>query len=327
MTMPAKPRVLVTRAIPAAGIDLLRAAADIDVWTEPTAPPRHDFLRRAQGASGLLVLPSERIDDELIDAAGPTLRAVATYSVGYEHIDVAACARRRVAVGFTPGVLSETTADTAWALLMAAARRISEAERYVRAGRWTGGGISDLIGVDIHGATLGIVGMGRIGQAVARRARGFGMTVVYHSRHRLPPEVEAELGVRWLPFEELLASADFVSVHAPHSAHTHHLIDAAALALMKPSAILVNTARGGLVDSEALLAALERGAIRGAALDVTDPEPLPPDHPLAQRDDCLVVPHIGSATVATRERMAVMAAENLLAGLAGEPMPHPIPGG
>lgn len=325
MTMPAKPRVLVTRAIPAAGIDLLRAAADVEVWAEPTAPPRAELLRRVRGTSGLLVLPSERIDDELIDAAGPALCAVSTYSVGYEHIDLAACARRHLAIGHTPGVLSETTADTAWALLMAAARRITEAERYVRAGRWAGGGIGDLLGVDIHGATLGIVGLGRIGQAVARRARGFGMTVVYHSRNRVPPQVEAELDARWLPFEELLASADFVSVHAPHSAHTRHLIDAAALARMKPSAILINTARGGLVDSDALLDALERRVIRAAALDVTDPEPLPPDHPLAQRDDCLVVPHIGSATVATRELMAVMAARNLLAGLAGEPLPHPIP--
>ena len=266
------------------------------------------------------------MDDDFFDAAGPGLRAVSSFSVGYEHFDVEACRRRGIACGHTPGVLTETNADTAWALLMAAARRISEAERYVRADRWVSGGMEDMLGVDVHGATIGIVGLGRIGQAVARRAGGFGMRVVYHSRHRVDPDLEEALGATWLPFDELLAQADFVCIHVPLSSETRGLIDAAALARMKPTAILVNSARGPIVDTDALLAALEARTIRAAALDVTDPEPLPADHPLAQRDDCLIVPHIGSATYATRERMAVVAAENLVAGMRGEPMANPVPG-
>ena len=321
-----RPRVLVTRAIPDVGIDLLRDAADVEVWPETLAPSRAELLRLVRGRDGLLVLPSERIDEELIEAAGPTLRAVSSFSVGFEHFDVAACVRYGIACGHTPGVLTETTADTTFALLMAAARRISEAERYVRADRWSGGGIDDLIGVDIHGATLGIIGLGRIGQAVARRAAGFGMDVLYHSPRRVPEDLEVELRARWVSLHDLLAGSDFVSLHAPHNDATHHLIDEAALKLMKPTAILVNTARGSLVESTALLEALRQGTIRAAALDVTDPEPMPPEHPLAQRNDCLVVPHIGSATVRTRERIAVMAAQNLLAGLGGEPLPHAVPG-
>jgi glyoxylate reductase len=323
---PDRPSVYVTRALPEAGLESLRSAVEVEVWPGVLPPPRDELLRQVAARDGILLLPSERVDDEFLDAAGPRLRVVSSFSVGYEHFDVAACLRRGVACGHTPGVLTETNADTAWALLMAAARRISEGERYVRAGRWATGGIDDLLGVDVHGATLGIVGFGRIGQAVARRAQGFGMRVIYHSRHRVAPEVEAALGAAWLPFGELLAEADFVSVHVPLSAETQHLIDAAALARMKPSAILVNTSRGAVVDSMALLEALEARRIRAAALDVTDPEPLPAEHALANRDDCLVVPHIGSATIATRSRMAVMAAENLLAGLRGEPLPNPVPG-
>jgi lactate dehydrogenase-like 2-hydroxyacid dehydrogenase len=246
--------------------------------------------------------------------------------VGYEHIDVDECRRRGIACGHTPGVLTETNADTAWALLMAAARRITEAERYVRADRWSGGGMEDMLGVDVYGTTIGIIGFGRIGQAVARRAGGFGMRVLYHSRHQVDSRIESALGATWVRFEELLAESDFVCVHVPLSAETRGLIDAEALARMKPTAILVNTARGPIVDTDALLAALESGTIRAAALDVTDPEPLPPDHPLARRDDCLIVPHIGSATHATRRKMSVIAAENLLAGMRGEPVPFPVPG-
>jgi glyoxylate reductase len=318
-------RVFVTRSIPEAGIDIVRAAAgSVDVWPEPTAPPRSAVLERASGCAGLLVTPSERVDDELLDAAGPGLRALSTFSVGFDHIDLAAVARRGVPIGHTPGVLTETTADMAWALIMAAARRIPESERYVRSGGWHGFGISELLGWDVHGATLGIVGFGRIGQAVARRATGFSMPVLYCSRHRVAPEIEVALNATHVPLHELMARSDFVSVHAPLSTETRHLIDAAALARMKPTAILVNTARGALVDSDALLAALQARQLAGAGLDVTDPEPLPPDHPLAQRDDCVVVPHLGSATVATRTRMSVMSAENLVAGLRGQPMPNPL---
>lgn len=318
-------RVFISRNIPSAAIDLVATHAQVDVWMHDDPPPRQEFLSRVAGCTGLLVTPSERVDDDLLDAAGPGLRAVSTYSVGFDHIDVAACSRRGIPCGHTPGVLTETTADMTWALLMAAARRLTEAERYVRAGHWAGWGIYDLLGVDVHGATLGVVGFGRIGQAVARRALGFDMEVLYASRSAAPPEVERQLRATRVELPELLSRSDFVSIHAPYSAATRHLIDAAALALMKPSAILVNTARGGLVDSDALLAALEGGRLRAAALDVTDPEPLPPDHPLARRDDCLVVPHLGSATLATRTRMGVMAAENLVAALQGRPMMHRIP--
>jgi lactate dehydrogenase-like 2-hydroxyacid dehydrogenase len=321
-----RPRVFIARAVPDPGIDLLREVADVDVWTEKLPPSRDELLRRIAGCVGVLLLPSERVDDAFLDAAGPSLRAVSSFSVGYEHLDVEACRRRAIACGHTPGVLTETNADTAFALLMAAARRISEAERYVRADRWASGGSDDMLGVDVHGATIGIVGFGRIGQAVARRAKGFGMRVLYHSRHHVDPAAEAAVAATWVSFEELLAESDFVCIHVPLSDETRGLIDAAALARMKPSAILVNTARGPIVDAEALLAALESGTIRAAALDVTDPEPLPADHPLAQRDDCLIVPHIGSATYATRARMSVVAAENLIAGMRGEPVPFPVPG-
>jgi lactate dehydrogenase-like 2-hydroxyacid dehydrogenase len=325
-TLRLRDRVVVTRDLPAEGVDLVREVAEVDVWGEATPPPRDELLARVAGCAGILVTPTERVDDELLDAAGPGLRALSTYSVGFDHVDVSALVRRGIPCGHTPGVLTETTADMAWALLMAAARRITEAERHVRAGRWSGWGIYELLGVDVHGATLGIVGFGRIGRAVARRAIGFDMTVLYASRSAAPPEVERDLHATRVPLDELLERADFVSVHAPYGPETHHLIDATALARMKPTAILVNTARGGLVDSEALLAALEAGRIRAAALDVTDPEPMPADHPLARRDDCIVVPHLGSATLATRTRMAVVAARNLVAGLRGEPMPHAIPG-
>jgi glyoxylate reductase len=318
-------RVFVTRSIPQAGIDIIRASIGrVDVWAEQTAPPRSTVLERVAGCAGLLVTPSERVDDELLDAAGPRLRVLSTFSVGFDHIDVAAVVRRGIPIGNTPGVLTETTADMAWALLMAAARRIPEAERYVRSGRWHGFGIAELLGRDVHGATLGVVGFGRIGQAVARRASGFAMEVLYASRHRVAPDIEQALRATHVPLGELMARSDFVSVHAPLNHETRHLVDADALARMKPTAILVNTARGALVDSDALLAALESRQIAGAGLDVTDPEPLPSDHPLAQRDDCIVVPHLGSATVATRTRMAVMSAENLVAGLRGQPMPNPL---
>jgi glyoxylate reductase len=321
-----RPRVLVTRAVPDAGIDLIREVADVEVWPGALPPSRAELYERVAGCAGVLLTPSERVDDAFFDAAGPTLRAISSFSVGYEHVDVEACRRRAIACGHTPGVLTETNADTAWALLMAAARRISEAERYVRADRWATGGMDDMLGVDVHGATIGIVGFGRIGQAVARRATGFGMRILYHSRHRADAEAEAAAGATWVPFEQLLAESDFVCIHVPLSPETRGLIDAAALAHMKPTAILVNTARGPIVDTDALLAALEVGTIRAAALDVTDPEPMRPDHPLAQRDDCLIVPHIGSATYATRARMSVVAAENLIAGLRGEPVPFPVPG-
>ena len=320
----ARPRVFVARRIPDAGLARIAEACNPDVWEDDLPPPRDELLRRVVGCDGVLTLLTDRVDDELLDAAGPTLRVVSNYAVGFDNVDVPACTRRGIPVGNTPGALTETTADLAWALLMAAGRRVAEGDRYVRAGRWQTWGPQLLLGGDIHGATLGIVGFGRIGQAVARRAAGFGMTVLYWSRTRAEPEVERDLGATFVGLDELLARSDFVSLHVSLNDETRHLIDAAALARMKPSAVLVNTARGPVVDQAALARALKEGTIAAAALDVTDPEPMAPDDPLLELDNCLVVPHIASASHATRGRMAEMAAANLLAGLRRERLPNPV---
>ncbi len=320
--MPAtdRPRILVCRPVPGEALDRLRTIAEVEVWPGPRPAPRPELLRLVAGRSGLLVV-GDRVDEELLDAAGPGLRGIAQFGVGYDNVDVAACTRRGIPAGNTPDVLSGTTAEIAWALMLAAARRITEAERYLRAGRWATGGFGDLMGVDVGGATLGIVGMGRIGQEVARRALGFRMTVLYHQRRRLDPALERELNATFVPFPDLLARSDFVTIHAPATPETRRLMDAQAFAQTKPGAILVNTSRGTLVDQEALLAALDAGRIRAAALDVTDPEPLPADHPLVGRDDVIVIPHIGSATHATRARMTELCVRNLEAALRGERMP------
>ena len=319
-----RPHVLVTREIPDAGLDLVRAACDADVWDGELPPPREALLQRVAGCRGLLTLLTDRVDDELLDAAGPDLRVVSNYAVGFDNVDVAACTRRGIAVGNTPGALTETTADLAWALLMAAARRVAEGDRYVRAGRWKTWGPRLLLGSDVHGATLGIVGFGRIGQAVARRAAGFGMTVLYWSRRRAAEDVDRALGTTYVELDELLTRSDMVSLHVSLNEEARHLIDAAALARMRPSAVLVNTARGPVVDQDALAVALRQGVIAAAALDVTDPEPIAPDDPLLALDNCLIVPHIASASHAARDRMAEMAAENLLAGVRGERLPNPV---
>lgn len=314
----------VTNQIPEEGLLAIREACDATVWTGDTPPPRDVLLRETRGCDGLLTLLMDRVDAELLDSAGPRLRVVSNYAVGYDNIDVAACAARGIAVGNTPGVLTETTADLAFALLAAAARRIAEGDRMVREGRWVAWQPRLLLGPDIHGATLGIVGFGRIGQAMARRAAGFAMRILYWNRTRLAPEQERAMDVEWAPLSDLLAAADFVSLHVSLAPETRHLIDADALRRMKPGAILVNTARGPVVDQAALAVALRDGVIAGAALDVTDPEPIPLDDPLVGMDRCLIVPHIGSASHATRARMAEMAAANLLAGLRGEPLPTPV---
>ena len=319
-----RPRVFVARILPDEGLAPIRATCEADVWEDELPPPRDELLRRVAGCDGVLTLLTDRVDDEFLDAAGPGLRVVANYAVGYDNIDVAACARRGVAVGNTPGVLTETTADLAWALLMAAARRLAEGDRYVRDGRWKTWGPMLLLGPDVHGATLGIVGFGRIGQAVARRAGGFGMRILYHDVNPLPPEVTAPLGATYRPLEELLGQSDFVTLHVNLSPVTRHLIDATTLAWMKPTAVLVNTSRGPVVDGRALADALREGTIGAAALDVTDPEPIPMDDPLVGLDNCLIVPHIASASRATRAKMAEMAAANLLAGVRGEPLPTPV---
>jgi glyoxylate reductase len=304
-------RVFVTRRLPGSALDRLAGAHDVEVWPE-RAPPDYDTLRaKTEHAQGLLSLLTDRIDAELIDGA-PELRAISNYAVGFDNVDLEAATRRGIPVGHTPDVLTDATADLAFALLMAAARQLTDAAAAVKQGDWITWEAAQYMGREVHGQTLGIIGLGRIGRAVAKRASGFEMEVVHTGGTR-------EGG---LALEDLLERSDFVSLHCPLTPETHHLIDAGALKRMKPTAILVNTARGPIVDQVALRQALENEEIAGAALDVTDPEPLPKDDPLLSAPNLIVTPHIGSATQAARERMADLAVDNLLAALAGEPMPH-----
>jgi glyoxylate reductase len=319
-----RPKVFVARLVPDEAIAAITAACEAQVWEGELPPPRADLLDAVRGCDGVLTLLTDKVDDEFLDAAGPQLKVVSNYAVGFDNVDVPACTARGIAVGNTPGVLTETTADLAWALLMAAARRLPEGDRYVRAGRWKTWGPLLLLGPDVHGATIGIVGFGRIGQAVARRAAGFGMTILYHDVHRADPAVEAEFGATFMPLEELLPRVDFVSLHVNLTHDTHGLINAEKLSWMKPTAVLVNTSRGPVVNGADLAEALRTGQIFAAALDVTDPEPIRADDPLLSLDNCLVVPHIASASRATRGKMAEMAAANLLAGVRGERIPTPV---
>jgi glyoxylate reductase len=283
-------------------VDRLAAAGhEVDVWPEPSPPPPEALRERTAQADALLCMLTDRIDSDLVDAA-PRLRAIANYAVGSDNIDVEAARARGIAVGVTPGVLTDATADIAFALLLAIARRLPEGEAAVRNGEWTTWEPDWLLGRDVHGATLGIVGRGRIGDAVARRAEGFGMTVVHHSRSS------------GMPLEELLEQADFVSLHVPLTPETRHLIDAAALARMRPTAVLVNTARGPIVDEAALVAALRDGVIAGAALDVFEFEPHVSEELLAL-ENVVLCPHLGSATASTRNAMGMLAVDALRAVL------------
>jgi glyoxylate reductase len=301
----------VTRQLPGSALDRLRAAHSVDVWEGRVPPTSDELAARAHGAEGLLVLLTDRVDDRLL-ARCPRLRAVANYAVGYDNVDLEALRARGIPLGNTPDVLTEATADLTFALLLAAARKLLPAVQSVLDGDWLPWEPARYLGAELHRATLGIIGYGRIGQAVARRARGFDMKVLHANRHE--------------PLGPLLAESDFVSIHCPLTPDTYHLIDSARLSQMRPSAILVNTARGPIVDQVALRSALADGVIAGAALDVTDPEPLPPDDPLLSAPNLVVLPHIGSATRAARERMADLAVDNLLAALAGQPMPHQVSG-
>src|SRR3954468_24821051 len=304
-------RVFVTRALPFPALDGLRAEHDVDAWPGEMPPSPDEFRENAREAEVLLTLVTDRVDEALL-AAAPRLRAIANMAVGTDNIDLEAAAARGIPVGNTPDVLTDATADIAFALLLALARKIVPGAAKVRSGEWKTWEPAGDLGADLAGATLGIVGWGRIGQAVARRAEGFEMEIVHSSRSS------------GIPLPDLLATADFVSLHTPLTAETRALMDAAALQRMKPTALLINTARGGVVDQGALRTALVDGTIAGAALDVTEPEPLPPDHPLLDAPNLLVVPHVGSATVQTRAKMAAMAVDNLLAALDGRPMPHPV---
>jgi len=347
------PIVVATRRLPPQALDVLRAQADLVCWEQDCPVDRRWLLDHLPAAEGLYCLLTDRIDREVLQV-GTRLRVISTMAVGYDHINVGECTTRGIAVGHTPGILTETTADLAFALLMAAARRIVEGAEYVRQGRWTTWSPDLLLGQDVHGATLGIVGFGRIGQAMARRAEGFRMNVLaVRSPHGVSgsPQSSASSGPgtqtmalpKWpregssaetrpdqsvsascheVDLHVALTQSDFVSLHVPLTPHTHHMIGEAEFRVMKPSSILVNTARGAVVDTEALYHALVNGHIRGAALDVTDPEPIPASHPLLSLPNCLVIPHLGSASVATRTRMACIAAENIVAGLHGDALPH-----
>lgn len=309
-----RPYVYVTRLIAQPALDLIAGHAEIGIWEEDRPIPRDVLLREAANADGLLTMLTDKIDAELI-AAAPRLKVISQMAVGYDNIDIAAAAERGIPVGNTPDVLTEATADIAFALLMAAARRLPEGERFVHSGQWKTWSPSLLLGVDVYGKTLGIVGYGRIGQAMARRGRGFNMRILYYNRtDRSVPGIDATR----CDLETLLRESDFVSLHTPLTPETYHLIGAPQLALMKPGAILINTARGSVVDPDALYEALAHQRIFAAGLDVTEPEPIPMNSPLLTLDNCLIIPHVGSATIETRQAMAMLAANNLIAGLRGE---------
>jgi glyoxylate reductase len=318
--MAGKPTVYITRELPGDAVERLRQATSVRVWVEELPPPRDVLLREAAAADGLLALLTDRVDGELMDAA-PRLRVVSNVAVGFDNIDVAEATRRAILVTNTPGILTDTTADFAFALLMAAARRVVEADRYTREGRWKTWGPQVLLGQDIHGACLGLVGLGGVGLEVAKRARGFGMRILYFD-HRRRPREERRYGLIPTDLDQLLREADFVSLHVPLTSETRHLIGERELSLMKPTAILVNTARGSVVDQRALYRALRKGRITAAALDVTEVEPIPMNDPLLTLDNVIIAPHIASASVATRARMASVAADNLLAALRGDEPPN-----
>ncbi len=315
-----RPRIVVPRALPASWMAPLLEAAEVVAGPTDGLSLTAEVAAALPHADGVLTLLTQRVDEAFLERA-PKLRVVSNMAVGVDNIDLRACARRSIAVGHTPGVLTDATADLTMALLLAAARRLPTASRDAAQGRWGPWSPSGWLGLELRGATLGIVGPGKIGTAVARRAQAFGMQIVYAHHRPVPPIVS---GARALELDALLQRADVISLHVPLTPSTRHLIDAAALDRMKPTALLVNTARGAIVHTDALLDALQTGSIAGAALDVTDPEPLPADHPLYAQPGVLIAPHIGSATEATRQRMARIAIDNVLAGARGAPLRHAV---
>jgi glyoxylate reductase len=315
-----RPKLFATHRLFDPARTLLAAKFDVDYWEPSERPPRADVLKRVAGVQALICLLTEKINDELLDAA-PRLRIVSNVAVGFDNIDVAACTRRKIVATNTPGVLDETTADFAWTLLMAVARRLHEGEKLARSGQWRGWNLDQLCGSDVWGKTLGLVGFGRIGRAVARRAAGFNMRIIYTDAVRASSEAEKELRAEFVTRERLFAEADYISLHVPLMPETRHLINTATLASMKPTAYLINTSRGPVVDEEALVAALAARKIAGAALDVYEREP--EIHPgLLHRDDVVLAPHIASASLETRTKMAVMAATNVVALFDGQRPPN-----
>ncbi len=315
-----KPRVFSTHALFDGPRKLLEQHFDVEYWKDSERPPRAEVLKRVAGKDALICLLTEKVNDELLDAA-PKLRAVANVAVGFDNIDLAACTRRKIPASNTPGVLDETTADFAWTLLMAVARRLHEGEELLRSGNWHGWNLDQLCGADVWGKTLGLLGFGRIGRAVARRASGFKMRIIYNDAVRAPAEAEKELGAQFVERDQVFAEADFLSVHVPLLPETRRLMSAPQFAKMKPTAFLVNTSRGPVVDEAALVAALEARRIAGAALDVYENEPKV--HPgLVGRKDVVLAPHIASASVETRTKMAQMAVENVIAVFQGRRPPN-----
>lgn len=309
--------VAVTRKIPERGLQLLRQFGDLVVWPEQLPPSREQLVDFAHGADGLLSLLTEPVDSELLGQL-PSVRVVSNFAVGFDNIDVVACSKRGVAVCTTPDVLTDTTADFAFALLLASARKVVESANAVPRGDWKTWQPLGYLGQDVAGATLGVVGLGRIGAAVAKRATGFGMRILYADA-LARPEAEQEFGAEHVELETLLKSSDFISLHVPLTPETSGMIGAAQLSMMKPNSVLVNTSRGPVVDNDALADALENRTIWGAALDVTDPEPLPDDHRLVGMPNCIITPHVASATEETRAKMSELAAKNVIAVLSGEP--------
>jgi len=315
-----KPKVFVTRIIPNKGLDMVRDFCEVDLWTDELPPSRDELLKRVQGVNGILSLLTDRIDGEVMDTAGEQLKVISNHAVGFDNIDINAATARKIPVGNTPDVLTDATADFAFALIMSAGRRILEADRYVRDGKWKTWGPMLLLGTEMRGATLGLVGFGRIGKAMARRASGFDMRVIYYDPLETKPSPDIKASS--VDFETLLEESDFISLHTPLTPDTRHLIDSEALSKMKPNAVLVNTSRGPVVDMDALYEALKSNRIFAAGLDVTEPEPLPADHPLLSLDNVVIVPHIASASKTARDQMSWMAAKNLIAGLKGENLPN-----
>lgn len=317
-----KPKVFVTRILPQAALDKIAAVADMEVWQDELPPSREFMLEKVKDIDGLLSLLTDKVDAELMDA-GKNLKVVSNYAVGFDNIDIPAATERGIAVGNTPGVLTETTADLAFTLLMASARHIVQADKYTRDDKWKTWGPMLFLGQDIHHATIGIVGMGRIGFEMAKRAAGFDMKILYTDAVR-NEKAEKELGAQYVDMDTLLKESDFVSLHCPLMDSTRGLIGERELDMMKPTAILINSSRGPVVDQKALYEALKAKKIAHAGLDVFDVEPIKGDDPLCELDNITIVPHIASASVATRTKMAMMAADNLIAGLTGEPLPTPV---
>ncbi len=315
-----KPRVFVTRIILESGLELVREFCEAEIWPDELPPTRQEILRGVRGVDGLLCLLTDRIDTEIMETAGPRLKVISNHAVGVDNVDVAAATARGIPVGNTPGILTEATADMTFALLLAAARRVVEGDRLVKTGGWKTWGPGFMLGADLVGRTLGIVGFGRIGRAVARRASGFGMRILFTDPSQAMPE--PGVSAKQVDLDKLLQESDFVSLHTPLTDQTRGLINTDTLGRMKPIAVLVNTSRGPVVDQEALFDALSAKRIFAAALDVTVPEPLPVNHPLLSLDNCIIVPHIASASWQSRQRMSRMAAENLIAGLKGEKLPN-----